>query len=134
MFNKNTTNKRPPGTDTIVGQASRFEGKLHCETDLHIEGKIVGDITCTRDVMIGDTGSVSSNIQAANLIVAGELNGNVNVSGSCVIEPTGRLNGDVVSATFIIKEGGTFNGTSHMDKKHASGGQSKPEPAASTSV
>lgn len=137
MFSKTSGGKRPPGTDTIIGQATRLEGQLHCETDLHVEGQINGDIHCLRDVIIRETGIVTSCIQANNLIVSGQLDGNVIVNGSCIIETTGRLTGEVESSAFIIREGGIFNGISRMapsaaPSKHKSKEVVKEAAAASS--
>lgn len=138
MFSKQDRNKRPPGTDTIIGQASQFQGQLHCETDLHIEGTMQGDIVCSRNVIIRETGIVESNIKAANLIIAGRLNGNMEVSGSCVIEVTGKLTGDVTSATLVIREGGIFNGRSMMSSAETPSNKSEriavAQAAATSSV
>lgn len=138
MFSKPSGGKRPPGTDTIIGQATRLEGLLHCETDLHVEGQVNGDIHCLRDVIIGETGIVTSCIKANNLIVSGQLDGNVIVTGSCIIETTGRLTGEVESCAFIIREGGMFNGISRMaasssaSNKHKSKEADKEAAAASS--
>lgn len=125
MFNKSSSGKRPPGTDTIIGQATRFEGKIYCETDLHVEGQVNGDIHCLRDVIVGETGKLTSVVHANNLILSGQLDGNVIVTGSCIIEPTGKLTGEVESGAFVIHEGGIFNGMSRMNPAGTSSDKQK---------
>lgn len=120
MFNKSSGSKRPPGTDTIIGQATRFEGKIYCETDLHVEGQVNGDIHCLRDVIVGESGKLTSVVHANNLILSGLLDGNVIVTGTCIIEPTGKLTGEVESGAFVIHEGGIFNGVSRMNPSSTS--------------
>lgn len=112
MFSRNE--KRPPGTDTLIGQATTLEGTVDCETDLRIEGTIRGSIRCSRNVTIGETGVVYANVEVGSVIIAGSLTGDVTASGSLVIESTGQLNGNATCTAFIIKDGGQFNGTSNM--------------------
>ncbi|MCE5170217.1 polymer-forming cytoskeletal protein [Paenibacillus profundus] len=139
MFSKASNAKKPPGTDTLIGQATKLEGQLDCDTDLRIEGTVKGDVTCSRDVTIGETGIVESNMRAANVIIAGTLNGDVDVTGTLIIEQTGRLTGNTSCSAFIIKEGGHFNGTSRMsveahDKQSAKHGKAAKQRAAEAAM
>lgn len=120
MFNKLSGTKRSSGTDTIIGQATRFEGNIFCETNLHVEGQINGDIYCSGDIFVSESGKLTSQIQANNLTLSGQLEGNVIVKGSCTIESKGKLTGEVESAVLIIQEGGIFNGTSRMNSSSSS--------------
>ncbi|MCY9516512.1 bactofilin family protein [Paenibacillus apiarius] len=139
MFSKASNAKKPPGTDTLIGQATKLEGQLDCETDLRIEGTVKGDVTSSRDVTIGETGVVESNMRAANVIIAGTMNGDVDATGMIVIEQTGRLNGNTCCSAFIIKEGGHFNGTSRMsvealDKQSGKAGKAAKQHAAEAAM
>ncbi|UHA74382.1 bactofilin family protein [Paenibacillus sp. 481] len=114
MFQRQPAVKKTISTDTLIGQATRIEGQIHCDTDLRIEGHVNGDVVCTRDVTVGESGRVTSNLKAANVVLAGQLHGDVEISGNLMIETTGVLNGNFTCASLIIKEGGTFNGSSRM--------------------
>lgn len=116
MFAKSSSGKKISGTDTLIGQATTFEGKLVCETDLRIEGTITGDVHCSQNVIIGESGKAYSHIQASSLVIAGFMQGDVSVTESVIIESSGRLEGNVLCQSFIIKEGGKFNGNSKMQQ------------------
>lgn len=116
MFKSKKHEINPSTTDTLIGEGSVFEGKIKSEASIRIEGQLTGDIDCTGDVTIGQKGIVRSNINARDVIIAGQVNGNVTTKGRLTIMPTGQLNGNTNSASFIIEEGGLFQGTSKMDK------------------
>ncbi|CAH8769313.1 bactofilin family protein [Paenibacillus dendritiformis] len=128
--------KRPPGTDTLIGQATTLEGTVDCETDLRIEGRIRGSIRCSRNITIGETGVVYADVEGVSVVIAGSLTGDVIASGSLLIESTGQLNGNATCSAFIIKDGGQFNGTSSMgDAKKASASASvTPNSTAAVSA
>ncbi|PZM62339.1 bactofilin family protein [Paenibacillus dendritiformis] len=134
MFSRNE--KRPPGTDTLIGQATTLEGTVDCETDLRIEGRIRGSIRCSRNITIGETGVVYADVEGVSVVIAGSLTGDVIASGSLLIESTGQLNGNATCSAFIIKDGGQFNGTSSMgDAKKASASASvTPNSTAAVSA
>ncbi|MDF2837391.1 MAG: polymer-forming cytoskeletal protein [Paenibacillus sp.] len=104
----------PDTTDTLIGEGTIFEGKIRTEASIRIEGSIIGDITSSGDVIIGENGVANSNIIARDLVLAGQLNGDVEARGKLTISSTGILNGNITAASLIIEAGGVFNGSSQM--------------------
>lgn len=116
MFKSKKHEINPSTTDTLIGEGSVFEGKIKSEASIRIEGHLTGDIECTGDVTVGEKGVVRSNINAREVVIAGQVTGNVTTKGRLTIMASGQLNGNTNSASFIIEEGGTFQGMSKMDK------------------
>ncbi len=75
---------------------------------------------CAGDVTVGEKGIVKSNISARDVIIAGSVHGNINTKGKLAITSTGSLHGNTTAVSFIIDEGGVFQGTSKMDSKQDS--------------
>lgn len=109
-------NKRISPTDTLIGQGTHVEGKLICEAGLRIEGEYRGDIECAGDVIIGESGIARSNITAKDLTVAGKLFGDITTKGRLTITATGQITGNINAHSLIIQDGGSFNGSSHMER------------------
>lgn len=103
-------------TDTLIGQGSLVEGKVQCETNLRVDGAIHGEIDCTGQVIIGESGEARSNIRGANIIVAGRVIGDVSTQGRLTITSSGQVDGNVSVAKLVILEGGLLNGVSTMEK------------------
>ncbi|NQX66604.1 polymer-forming cytoskeletal protein [Paenibacillus alba] len=117
MFKNKKNLMNPNTTDTLIGEGTTFEGRIKSEASLRIEGGITGDIDCAGDVIIGERGIVKSNISARDVVLAGNVQGNVTTKGKLTITATGSLHGNINAASFIIEEGGLFQGNSKMETK-----------------
>ncbi|MDD9266671.1 polymer-forming cytoskeletal protein [Paenibacillus sp. GCM10023248] len=115
MFKGKKNLMNPNTTDTLIGEGTTFEGRIKSEASIRIEGGITGDIDCAGDVIIGERGVVKSNISARDVILAGNVHGNVTTKGKLTITSTGSLYGNISAASFIIEEGGLFQGNSKME-------------------
>ncbi|MBP1949304.1 protein CcmA, bactofilin family [Virgibacillus subterraneus] len=98
--------------DTIIGQGTVIEGKIKHPSSLRIDGKIYGEVDCAGDVFIGKDGYVEPTIKGKNIIIAGEVNGDLYTSEKVHVQPSGKLSGSATTKGIIIDDGGTFNGES----------------------
>ncbi|MCD1259594.1 polymer-forming cytoskeletal protein [Paenibacillus athensensis] len=101
-------------TDTLIGESTIFEGKIVSEASLRVEGQLVGDIECAGDVTIGENAVLQSNIHGRDVIIAGKVRGNVHTKGKLVVTSSGLLVGNIEVRSFVIEEGGVFQGMSTM--------------------
>lgn len=122
----------PNTTDTLIGEGTVYEGKIKSEAGIRIEGQLSGEIDSKGDVVVGEKGSVKSNVAARDVVIAGSVTGNVTAKGKLTIRATGRLFGNVSAASFVIDDGGVFQGTSKMNQgeQPAQPGNDQPEPPA----
>ncbi|TBL71025.1 bactofilin family protein [Paenibacillus thalictri] len=118
MFGKRRSSN-PNLTDTLIGERTVFEGKINSDASVRIEGKVTGDIECKGDVTVVEMGSARSNIKARDVVIAGTLNGSVTATGKVTIMSKGKLYGNVVAGSFIIDNGGIFQGMSKIDSSRA---------------
>jgi len=112
-------------TDTLIGESTIFEGKIVSEASLRIEGQLVGDIECTGDVTVGENAVLQSNIQGQDVIIAGKVRGNVQTKGKLVVTSSGLLVGNIEVRSFVIEEGGVFQGMSIMSAAAAAAGSER---------
>lgn len=115
MF-KSSKKVDPNSTDTLIGENSVFEGKIKSEASIRIEGQIHGNVESSGDVVVGVHGVVKSNITARNAVLAGTVHGNVTVTDKLTITSTGKLHGNIAAQSFVIEEGGLFQGSSKMER------------------
>ncbi|MFS1511283.1 bactofilin family protein [Chengkuizengella sp. SCS-71B] len=115
MFRSTKVNNIDPNkTDTLIGEGSVLDGNIKSEASIRIDGKIVGDIHCEGDVIIGESGIAISNITARNITVVGKIEGNVETK-KLQISSTGKLYGNISTSVLAIEDGGEFEGTSKMN-------------------
>ena len=69
------------------------------------------------------------------VVVAGQIYGNVVCSGHLEILAKGKVEGDIDAQSMRIETGGVFRGTSHMGQDHAAPArlEEKMDPLAATS-
>lgn len=101
-------------TDTLIGQQTVIEGNIDTKASVRVEGKIRGDIICDGDCTIGEKGLAESNIQARNIFVAGEVQGDITANEKLIIHKSGVLHGNATTQSIVIEEGGKFFGSSLM--------------------
>src|SRR5690606_2262296 len=107
--------KKLIGTDTLIGQGTVVEGNILTEANLRIEGEFHGEITTKGDIIVGEFGVAQADISCVTLTIAGQVQGNVTVSGRLIITPSGQLNGNALVHSIIVQEGGAFNGECQMN-------------------
>ena len=116
---------------SLVSKNVRIEGEMEGPENLHVEGYIKGAIALSGDIFIGNTGIVEADCEAKNIVIQGEVTGNVTAHQQLEIHPSGKLIGDCIATSIDIKEGAVFEGRSMMTKSaHAASG--RPSTPAST--
>ncbi len=126
--------KEPIGTDrveTIIGKETVFTGKLVASGTLRVDGRVEGEIISQGDVVVGEGGQVTAQIQARNLLLAGRVKGNVTANGRLEIAATGRLEGDVQVGGLVVEDGAVFLGNCSMTKTGEGASQDKSKPIIS---
>ena len=96
----------------LVGRDLEFEGDVRGRQDLVIEGCLRGHIRLPEnDVLVAVNAKVEAEIQVRDIVVKGEVTGNVTASGRAVIEKTGRLDGDLSASMISVEDGARFKGS-----------------------
>jgi cytoskeletal protein CcmA (bactofilin family) len=101
-----STQRKP--TLTILGPDIAIEGDLAATADLHLEGRVDGDITCSALVQ-GETSEIIGMVTAENAQVAGTIKGSI-TADTLVILNTARIEGDVSYGTLSIEQGAQVEG------------------------
>lgn len=117
--------KNPAVMDTIIGEQTTLKGNLESDSSIKVIGRVEGDIKASGDVVILVNAVVVGNIWAENLIIAGTVNGNINVKGNLHLESQARLKGDMVVHSFVTDEGAVFEGNCRMTETPADNTASK---------
>ena len=141
MFRKRSENTAPvvPTAPTqrvtsVLGPGIIWKGDLSGSGGIRIEGAFEGQITLRGMLVVGETGRVTcEHIQANSVIVAGAVRGDITAE-KVEIRSTGRVWGNVVTASFSTEEGAFLRGQIQMEDRveivvPASAGDSAEEAA-----
>ena len=107
--------------ENVVGLSCVVKGDLSGEGAFRVDGTIEGSVESKAAVVVAESGAVTGNVRAVDVLVAGKIHGNVSCSGHLDILSTGVIEGDIEAQSLRIETGGTFSGRSHMGNKPLEG-------------
>src|ERR671915_1630012 len=96
--------------ESVFGPGVAIEGKIEGDADLRIAGKFKGDIQVKGDVNIERGAHLAAKINAANVIVAGEIEGNIVASSQVRLVESGQIIGDLKATTLTVAAGSRMRG------------------------
>lgn len=97
-----------------LGPDAEVSGKLSFVVPTRIEGKLKGEVKASDLLVIGPQAVVQASVRAEQLVVLGEIRGEVQGVTRVEICSGGRVYGDVATKCLVIQEGATFEGHSKM--------------------
>lgn len=119
MFNtKNKTDMQQEKTNgggaTLIGAGTTLKGDISSNSDLRIDGTVIGNIKSAAKIIIGSSGVVEGDISCNQSDIVGKVSGNVRVKellqlrGECVVT------GNLYAGKLQVEPSATFNGQCHM--------------------
>ena len=114
------------GTTSLLSKEVKIEGDIQGNEDLQVDGQLKGSIKLAGDIFVGPTGTIEADVEAENVVVQGQITGNVLARKQLQIQSSGKLLGDCIAQTIDIKEGALFEGRSKMIKSSAASAETKP--------
>ncbi|MBX6350876.1 MAG: polymer-forming cytoskeletal protein [Clostridia bacterium] len=121
----------PDRVETVIGRGTRLSGKIHSQGTLRIEGQVQGTVEAQGDIVVAEGAVVEAELRGRQISIAGQVKGNVFAQSRLELVGSGRLVGDFHAPKFVVAEGATFEGHSHMlDAAKAVPAQASPAPAA----
>lgn len=119
MFNtKNKTDMQQPSTNgtgaTLISAGTTLKGDISSNSDLRIDGTVIGNIKSSSKIIIGSTGVVEGDISVNQADIAGTVTGSIRskellqLRGQCVVK------GNLYAGKLQVEPSATFNGQVHM--------------------
>ncbi len=98
--------------DTLIGVNSVFTGDLTFEGAVRIDGRFEGNIRSEKEgtLIVSEGALIKGEVSVPNLVLHGDINGDVCASESLKIGAKGVLNGDVQYKVLSLAEGASMNG------------------------
>lgn len=94
---------------SVIGSDIVITGNIEASVDLHIEGKVVGDVRCAT-LILGENSSVNGHIYAQRVKVSGTLDGAVETK-DLAVEASARVKGEITYERLRVANGGIIEGT-----------------------
>jgi cytoskeletal protein CcmA (bactofilin family) len=101
--------QNPVPNNLIIGEGVTFSGSIVAPGKATINGMVKGQLKAD-DLLIGQKGNVTGDVQAREIDVHGELNQNISCKDHIFIHSTGKVSGTLVYNELEIQRGGKFAG------------------------
>lgn len=103
---------------SILGGDVTVTGNIEASVDLHIDGKVEGDISCAALVQ-GPDSRIKGHVSAKSARIGGLVDGSITAE-ELIVESSARITGDVTYEVITIATGGQIDGKmSHMSGARA---------------
>jgi cytoskeletal protein CcmA (bactofilin family) len=95
-------------TFSVLGADTQIKGNLSASADLHIDGRVEGDVTCTSLVQ-GEGSEIVGAIVAENARLSGTVRGTISARELVVLK-SAHIHGDVHYDALTIEQGAQVDG------------------------
>jgi cytoskeletal protein CcmA (bactofilin family) len=101
--------------NTVIGEGvTMMGGILKGVNSVMISGLVFGDINVDGEVIVTETGYVKGNIISTFAVVAGIVEGNLQLSSYASLKSTASVTGDINCTAISIEDGAVFSGACNM--------------------
>jgi cytoskeletal protein CcmA (bactofilin family) len=115
-----------------LGSSLHVKGEITGNEDLQIDGSVEGLIQLDeRKLTVGATSKVTADVIAREVVVYGNVKGNVRAKDRIEIKKDGSVVGDLTTSRIMIEDGAYFKGSIEIDKsseKESSRGSAFAKP------
>ena len=130
MFS-NKKAKRTAELDSLIGANTKFVGDVHFSGGLHIDGTVEGNVIAEGEdshVTTSEKGRVEGNVHVHNIVLSGEVIGDVYALKHIELAPNARVTGNVYYNLIEMAGGAEVNGSLiHYDNKDSNSQNKAPE-------
>jgi cytoskeletal protein CcmA (bactofilin family) len=116
MFKRRRKPAGRNGLTAFVDEGSEIEGKYTFSGTVMLNGKFKGEISTNGTLIVGEKSVINADIRAGQVLVNGEVVGNVQATERVELKRTARMFGDVEAPIIVIEEGVLFEGHCRMTK------------------
>lgn len=102
------SSSRPSPTFSVLGADTVITGDISASVDLHIDGRVEGDIACAALIQ-GESSEIIGNVQAENARLSGTVRGSIR-AGELVVLKSAHIHGDVHYDALTIEQGARIDG------------------------
>ena len=100
--------------NAFLGKDTEFEGKFSFTGAVRIDGKFSGEIESSGTLIVGESATITAQIHVADMIISGEVNGDIFAENKIEINVPGKLFGNIQTPRLVIEEGVIFEGNCKM--------------------
>ncbi len=131
LFGKKNT-RRNSQIDSLIGSGTELRGDVHFKDGLHIDGTVKGNVIAEGESSIltmSEHGRIEGEVWVHNLVLNGEVIGDVHASEHIELAPAARVTGNVYYNLIEMAMGAEVNGNLVHEVEAATATEQRTLPA-----
>jgi cytoskeletal protein CcmA (bactofilin family) len=109
-YNPPARSSQRESKETLIAENLAIEGKIEGAGNVRVAGRFKGDVHVEGNLTIEQGAKVTGGVRASAVIIAGELEGNVDAASRVELLETGVLNGDLKAGSLTVAAGSRMRG------------------------
>ncbi len=98
------------GKATLINEGCKISGEISGDGDCIVNGEVAGDCNISGTVTLARNGFWRGSIHADNVIIAGQIEGDITANSKVEITNTARISGSVSGEAIAVAEGAVVDG------------------------
>jgi len=112
-----TQNSSAANQYSMIGKSIKIKGEIVAADPVYVYGSVEGSITALEHrVTVGKEGTVKADIRAREVVIMGDVCGNLDCRERVEIRSDGSLLGDLSTSRIFIEEGAVLSGSIDVHK------------------
>ncbi|HFB99868.1 MAG TPA: polymer-forming cytoskeletal protein [Phaeodactylibacter sp.] len=112
------SNGMAQGTTCVIAPGTRIEGKFSTTENVRLDGVIVGEVSCDKRMVMGESGQVEGTIVTVDSAVKGKVKGEIKVSGTLHLHETATIDGTIIARKMVVDSGASYSGECKVGDHH----------------
>jgi cytoskeletal protein CcmA (bactofilin family) len=96
--------------ETVIAAGLTFEGKIDGSGHVRISGRFKGDVHVDGTLTVDSGAHLAGAVRAGSVVVAGEIEGNIEGAQRVELHQTGIVNGDITAGSLTVADGARMRG------------------------
>jgi cytoskeletal protein CcmA (bactofilin family) len=120
MKRDRNTNESPDKLNRLV-EGTKIIGDLTTDSNIRVDGEVVGNINCAGKVVIGETALIKGNLSCNEADVEGTIEGDLIIEALLVLREKSKISGNIATSKIEIHQGAIFLGNCEMGARKNAG-------------
>jgi cytoskeletal protein CcmA (bactofilin family) len=111
-------------SQSLIQEGMNVRGDMKAEGDVRLDGALEGSLVSKSRIIIGGTGVIHADLEAAEVLVMGKVHGKIVGHRRVELRKGAHVEGDMSTQALVIEEGVFFQGLCQMTtagQPHAAG-------------
>jgi cytoskeletal protein CcmA (bactofilin family) len=108
-MNGNVATQSVAVSNNLIASGTKIEGNITSNSDIRIDGELIGNLSCSGKIVIGANGKIIGNIDCQNAVIEGIYQGKLKCAELLNIRETAQIDGEIDTDKLMVQAGAVFN-------------------------